>query len=90
MECSCYLRNIQDPLTDGKTAYARWLGKPFHGPAIPFGAMVEYHPISAKDLSRLHQFGPEVFGPILKCYQEYPRLCISRGGNPERRHYGRG
>ena len=42
MECSCYLRNIQDPLTDGKTPYARWLGK-------PFGAMVEYHPISVSD-----------------------------------------
>ena len=29
----------------------------FNGPAIPFGAIVEYHPISAKDISRLHQFG---------------------------------
>ena len=27
---------------------------------MPFGAMVEYHPISDKDLSGLHQFGPEV------------------------------
>ena len=27
---------------------------------VPFGAMVEYHPISAKDLSRLHQFGKKV------------------------------
>ena len=25
-----------------------------------FGAMVEYHTISAKNLSRLHQFGPKV------------------------------
>ena len=33
---------------------------PFDGPVIPFGAIVEYHPISAKDLSRLHQFGPKV------------------------------
>ena len=30
---------------------------PFNGPVIPFGAMVEYHPISAKDQSILHQFG---------------------------------
>ena len=33
---------------------------PFNGPVISFGAMVENDPISAKDLSRLHQFGPEV------------------------------
>ena len=29
-----------------------------------FGAMVEYHPISAKDKSRLHQFGPKVLPGI--------------------------
>ena len=33
---------------------------PFDGPVIPFGAMVEYHPISAKDQSTLHQFGSQV------------------------------
>ena len=31
-----------------------------YGPVIPFGAMAEYHPISAEDLSRLHQFGAKV------------------------------
>ena len=31
---------------------------------IPFGAMVEYNPISAKDLSRLHQFGPKILSGI--------------------------
>ena len=60
MECYCYLRNIQDLLSDGKTPYERRFGIPFNGPVIPFEAMVEYHPISAKDLSRLHQFGPKV------------------------------
>ena len=30
------------------------------GPVIPFGSMVEYYPISAKDLSRIHQFGKKV------------------------------
>ena len=35
---------------------------PFNGPVIPFGATVEYHPISAKDQSGLHQFGARVFG----------------------------
>ena len=37
---------------------------PSYGPVIPFGSMVEYHPISAEDLSRLHQFGPEVLRGI--------------------------
>ena len=37
----------------------RRFGVPFHGQVIPFGAVVEYHAISAKDLSRLHRFGPK-------------------------------
>ena len=60
MECYCYLRNIQDLLSDGKTPYERRFGMPFDGPAIPIGAMVDYHPISAKDQSGLHQFGANV------------------------------
>ena len=60
LECYCCLRNIQDKLSDGKTPYERRFGMPFSGPAIPFGAKVEYHPISAKDQSRLHQFGAKV------------------------------
>ena len=60
MECYCYLRNIQHLQSDGKTPYERRFGMHFDGPVIPFGAMVEYHPISAKDISRLHQFGPKV------------------------------
>ena len=60
MECRCYLRNVQDLLSDGKTPYEMRFGMPFNGPVMPFGAMVEYHPISAKDLSRLQQFGPQI------------------------------
>ena len=56
----CYLRNIQDLFSDGKTPYERRVGKPFCGLIIPFGSMVEYHLVSAKDLSRLHQFGTKV------------------------------
>ena len=51
VECYCYLRTVQNKLSDGKTPYERLFGMPFNGPIIPFGAMVEYHPISAKDLS---------------------------------------
>ena len=46
MECYCYLRNIQDLLSDGQTPYEWRFGKPFNGPVIPFGAMVEYQPFS--------------------------------------------
>ena len=41
---------------------------PFDGLVIPFGAMVEYHPIAAKDLTRLHQFGPKVLPGIFLGY----------------------
>ena len=27
---------------------------------IPFGSLVEYHPFTAKDQSRIHQFGKKV------------------------------
>ena len=35
---------------------------------IPLRAMAEYHPISAEDLSRLHQFGPKVLPGVLLGY----------------------
>ena len=60
MECYTYLRNVTDLLSDGKTPYERRFGKPFGGPVIPFGSLVEYHPITAKDQSRIHQFGKKV------------------------------
>ena len=84
MECYCYLRHIQDLLSDGKTPFERRFGTPFNGPVIPFGAMAEYHPISAKDISRVHQFGPKVLPGIFLGYVLYA------GGNLERRQYGRG
>ena len=60
MECDCYLRKIQDKLSFGKTPCERGFGMPFKGSATPFRAVVEYHPISEKDQSRLHQFGTKV------------------------------
>ena len=70
MECCCYLGNIQDLLSDGKT-YERRFGRPFNGPVIPFGAMVDFHPISAKDMSRLQQNGPKVLPGIFFGYVLY-------------------
>ena len=60
MECYTYLRNVTDLLSDGKTTYERRFGQPFKGPIIPFGSLVEYHTITAKDQYRIHQFGKKV------------------------------
>ena len=72
MECYTYLRNVTDLFSDGKTE--RRFGQPFKGPIIPFGSLVEYHPITAKDQSRIHQFGKKVLLWIV------PRIRIVRGG----------
>ena len=77
MECHCYLRNIKIFCLE------RRFGKPCSGPVTPFGAMVEYHPISAKELSRLHQFGPKVLPGIFFDHVLYARRTL------ERRHSGR-
>ena len=52
---------------------------PVNGPVIPFGAIVEYNPISAKDQSRLRQFGAEILPGIFLGYALYA------GANLERR-----
>ena len=71
MECYTYLRNVTDLLSDGKTPYERRVGQPFKGPIIPFGSFVEYHPITAKDQSRIHQFGKQVFPGLFLGYALY-------------------
>ena len=71
MECYTYLRNVTDLLSDGKTPYERRFGKPFGGPVIPFGSLVEYHPITAKDQSRIHQFGKKVLPGLFLGYALY-------------------
>ena len=71
MECYTYLRNIQDLLSDGKTPNERRFGKPFNGPIIPFGSLVEHYPISVKDQSRIHQFGKKVSPGLFLGYALY-------------------
>ena len=46
-------------------------GEPFKGPIIPFGSLVEYHPVSAKDQSRIHQFGKKVLPGLFLGYALY-------------------
>ena len=76
MECYTYLRNVTDLLSDGKTPCERRFGQPFKGPIIPFGSLVEYHPITAKDQSRVHPFGKKVLPGLFLGYALYAvRIC---------------
>ena len=38
---------------------------------IPFGSLVEYHPLTAKDQSRIHQFGKKVLPGLFLGYALY-------------------
>ena len=58
-------------LFDGKTLYERRFGEPVKGPIIPFDSLVEYHPITAKDQSRIHQFGKKVSSVLFLGYVLY-------------------
>ena len=71
MERYTYLRNVTDLLSDGKTLHERRFGQPCKGPIIPFGSFVEYHPITAKDQSRIHQFGKKVLLGLFLGYALY-------------------
>ena len=71
MECFSRLRNVTDLLSDGKTPHEILFGQPFKGPIIPFGSLVEYHPFTAKDQSRIHQFGKKVLPGLFLGYALY-------------------
>ena len=47
------------------------LGNHIRGPIIPFESLVEYHPITAKDQSRIHQFGKKVLPGLFLGYALY-------------------
>ena len=46
-------------------------GQPFKGPIIPFGSLVECHPVTAKDQSRIRQFGKKVLPRLFLGYALY-------------------
>ena len=54
----CETSKISCPM--GKLHTRDVLGNLVKGPIIPSGSLVEYYPISAKDQSRIHQFGKKV------------------------------
>ena len=71
----CEMLQISDLM--GNPRNERRFGQPFKGPIMPVGSLVEYHPITAKDQSRIHQFWKESLTWIV------PRIHIVRGGNLE-------
>ena len=57
--------------SDGTTPHEGRFGEPLKGPIIPLGSLVEYHPATAKDQSRIHQFGKKVLPGIFLGYALY-------------------
>ena len=70
MACYCFLRNVNDLLSDSKTSYERRYDAKFGGPMIPFGAEITYLPITDKDKARLHQFGSKLLSGIFLGYEQ--------------------
>ena len=82
VECYCYLRNIQDLLSDGKTPYERRFGMSFNRPVIPFGARSNITLFLRKTCR-------DCISSARKSHQEYSSVMFIRGRNLERRHFGR-
>ena len=78
-------RTYKTSFWDGKTPLERRCREPFRGTVLPCGSMVEHHSISAKDQSRLQQFGEKVLLGTILSY-----ALFVRGVYLERRHHGRG
>ena len=74
MECYTYLRNVTDLLFDGNTPYERRFGQQLTRINYFFGSLIEYHPTTAKDQSRIHQFGKKVFPGLFLGYAMYARV----------------
>ena len=70
MECYCYLRNIQDKVSHGKTTNGRRFGEPFKGPIVPFGRISPH--IQESPLKN-----PSVWKESTPW--NFPRLCCTRG-----------
>ena len=68
---------LENHLKDQSFRLVHWLSitlflrKSSEGPIIPFGSLVEYHPITAKDQSRIHQFGKKILPGMFLGYALY-------------------
>ena len=51
--------------------FKKMMAESKHEPEIPFGSLVKYYPNSAKDQSRIHQFGKIVLPGLFLGYALY-------------------
>ena len=70
MECYTYLRNSTDLLSDGKTPHERLLDNLFKDRLFHLVHSL-CHPVTAKDQSRIHQFGKKVLPGLFLGYALY-------------------
>ena len=70
MDCHTYQRNIQDLLSDDKTPYERRFGKPFKDRSFRLVHWLSIT-LSAKDQSRIHQFGKKILPGLFLGYALY-------------------
>ena len=74
-ECYCYLRKIQDLLSDGKTPYERPFGKTnFDGPVIPFGVNGRISPYFCQRITE------DYINLVLKSWQVYSSVMSCMRG----------
>lgn len=70
MSCFCFLKFAVDFLDGKETAYKRRFGHNFSGPLIPFGAEINYKPITPRDEARLQQFGTKALPGVFVGYEQ--------------------
>ena len=58
--------------------YERRFGQPLKGPIFPFGSLVEYHPKTAKDQSRIHQCDKKVLPGLFLGHALYAGRNLER------------
>lgn len=59
-----------DVTAAGVTPWKARYGEDFRGPAIPFGALVEYYPITDKDHKRLDPFDSKLLPGLFIGYEQ--------------------
>ena len=70
MRCYCFQRNAVDLLRSEMSAWKARFGEECAAPMIPFGASIEYNPITEKDQARVHQFGVKTLKGIFMGYEQ--------------------
>ena len=71
MECYTYLRNVTDLLSDGKTPYEDVLGNHLKDRSFRLVHWLSITLFTAKDQSRIHQFGKKVLPGLFLGYALY-------------------